>query len=310
MTKFEFKAADFIPFKDREEVQRVNKMTREEYTQHKNPDFKINIVDNDMTGTIMAADMFKTIVQAREEGRNAVMIIPNPSPIYRHLAWLINRFRVDCSHVYTFNMDEWANEDGIICDESYPQSFIRSTKKFLLNEIDPELRMPEENLIYPTNENIDHYYELMEDLGGADVCYSGPGWTGHLAFIEPDVPEFSSDLDTFMSQRARVTTLHPLTVAQNSLHGCFGCSGSLTEVPPMAATIGPYEVSKARRRIEIHGLTTAGTHVTWQRQISRLVLHGPVTPQVPSSILQIFGADVYVTEELAKPIEPDWLFQY
>jgi len=24
---------------------------------------------------------------------------------------------------------------------------------------------------------------MITDLGGADICYSGPGWTGHLAFI-------------------------------------------------------------------------------------------------------------------------------
>ena len=28
--------------------------------------------------------------------------------------------------------------------------------------------------------------QVVSDLGGADMCYSGPGWTGHVAFVEPD----------------------------------------------------------------------------------------------------------------------------
>jgi len=31
---------------------------------------------------------------------------------------------------------------------------------------------------------------MIEDAGGADICYSGPGWTGHVAFVDPDAPEF------------------------------------------------------------------------------------------------------------------------
>lgn len=313
MTKknFTFEPASFVPFKDKEVLERVRTLTGEDYLKHENPEFKINIVPDDLLNTIMLTDMLATIIEAKEEGRNAVMIIPNPSPNYKELAWMINKLRIDCKHVITFNMDEWADENGNIADESYRQSFIYSTKKYLLNNIDPELRMPEENIIYPTNENIDRYSDMIEEAGGADVCYSGPGWSGHLGFIDPDVPEFATDsVEEFMEMGARIATLHPLTIAQNSLHGCFGASGDIANVPPKSATIGPKDVANAKRRIEMHSITTAGTFVAWQRMISRLVLHGPVTPQVPSSILQLTGADVYVTETIAAPVEPDSEFQY
>lgn len=308
--EFSFSPAPFIPFADQAEIKRVKALTAEEYLKHENPDFQIHIVDNDMLQTIFVTDIFHTILRAGQEGRKAVLILPNPSPSYRHLAHLINRFRIDCKHVITFNMDEWADEDGRIAGESYPQSFIRSTKEFLYGNIDPELRMPESQLMYPTTQNIASYSDMIADAGGADVCYSGPGWSGHLAFIEPDVPEFAGDLESFMKMGARVTSLHPLTIAQNSLHGCFGASGDVANVPPKAATIGPLDVAGAKRRVEMHGITTAGTRVAWQRLMSRLVLHGPVTPQVPSSILQKLGAEVYVTKMLAEPIEPDFVFQY
>ena len=102
---------------------------------------------------------------------------------------------------------------------------------------------------------------------------------------------------------ARVVTLHPLTVAQNSLHGVFGQSGYIADVPPKAATIGPVDVKNARERIEVHALLTNNTFSSWQRMTSRLVLHGPVTPLIPSSMLQLMKTQVYVSEEIAAPFE-------
>jgi 6-phosphogluconolactonase/glucosamine-6-phosphate isomerase/deaminase len=147
--------------------------------------------------------------------------------------------------------------------------------------------------------------------GGADVCYSGPGWTGHLAFIEPCVPEFDAkSLDEFLEMGARVVTLHPMTIMQNSLHGVFGQSGNVAGVPPKAATIGPLDVKNARTRIEFHSLVTSGSQMAWQRLISKLVLHGPVTPLVPSSILQLWKTFVYVSDSIAQPIGCDELIGY
>lgn len=307
---FNFAPASWIPFADRAEIARVQALTPEEFVSHPNADVRISVLPDELMGPRFVADMVGGIAQARAEGRRHVIIAPNPNPAYRLVARLINALRLDCSHVTTFNMDEWADEDGHVADESYPQSFIRATKKFWLNEIDPDLRPPESQVVAPTTATIDHYSDLIEEAGGADVCYSGPGWTGHLAFIEPGVPEWSEDLEEFLTQGARITSLHPLTIAQNSLHGSFGASGDIANVPPKAATVGPLDVARCRRRVDTHGITTAGSRVTWQRAISRLVLHGPVTPRVPSSILQRLGAEVFVSESLASPITPDFEFQY
>jgi len=98
----------------------------------------------------------------------------------------------------------------------------------------------------------------------------------------------------------------PLTICQNSLHGCFGMSGDLTAVPPKAATIGPAELAGAKHRIDLHGITIDGSFASWQRLTTRLCLHGPVTPLVPGSILQKLGAEVWVSELAAADIEPRW----
>ena len=139
------------------------------------------------------------------------------------------------------------------------------------------------------------------------MCYSGPGWTGHLAFIEPTAPEFAAgSLEEWKQMSARVCTLHPLTIAQNSLHGSFGSSGDLCAVPPKAATIGPAEVIGAKHRIQSHSISVGGTFSSWQRLVSRLVMHGPVTPLVPESLLQTLRTDVWVSETAAANIEPRW----
>jgi len=308
--EFTFDPAPFVPFKDKEVLERVRNIKREDIEKHPNPDFKIKVVPDDYLELIWLTDMFYRIKDAADKGNNVVMILPNPAPVYKKLAYLINKFKIDCKHVYGFAMDEWADQDGNIAPETYSRGFMNATLKYLYNEIDPELRMPRENLIGPTNENAKDYSKLIADKGGADICYSGPGWAGHLGFIDPDTPEFAGDLEEFKKMGARLVTLHPLTIAQNSLHGSFGMSGDIANVPPKAFTIGPADVIAAKNRIEMHGITTAGTFVSWQRMISRLVLHGPVTPQVPSSILQTLRTDVYVTETIAANIEPQGDLQY
>jgi 6-phosphogluconolactonase/glucosamine-6-phosphate isomerase/deaminase len=302
---FNFSPAPWVPFQDKAVLDKVRRMRREDMEKHDNPAFKIKIVP-DVT-SLWIADMILRIRESDDKDQKVVMLMPNPAPtVYETVAELINRFRINCRNVYTFNLDEWANENGEVAPETYPAGFNHSFLKSFYGKIDPELRMKRENCCAPTTENINDYSKLIADCGdgGADICYSGPGWAGHIAFVDPDTPEFASnDLDAFLKLDARIVTLHPLTIAQNSLHGCFGCSGDIANVPPKAATIGPADVVRSKNRLEMHALTTMGTFSSWQRLISRLVLYGPVTPQVPSSILQLLPTTVYVSESIAEPIE-------
>ena len=310
MTDFSYNPSKWVPFRDKEAIEKVRNIKREDLEKHPNPDYKIRVVEDSMVEHIFVTDMFYRIKKAAEEKKNCVLILPNPNHDYIKVAHMINTFKVDCKHLYTFNMDEYADDDGNIAPESYPQGFLRSTKNYFYKEIDPDLRPPEDQIIGPTNKNIDNYAKMMEDLGGPDACYSGPGWTGHLAFIEPDAPEFDAPLDEWKTLGARIVTLSPFTIAQNSLHGSFGMSGDMAMVPPKAATIGPKEALMAKYRMDTHALATAGTAVSWQRLITRLCLHGPVTPKVPTSILQTVPTDVIVSETAAMDIEPNWKLGY
>jgi len=303
---FEFRPAKCVPFRDHKVIERVRRIKKEQLTKHSNSDFKIRIVKDSRIESMWLNDLFERIKAAAEAERRLVMILPNPWPAYRRLAAMINRHRVNCRRLYTFNMDEYANERGEIAPETWEFGFMHAFKKYFYANLDSRLRPPEKQIQGPTNRNIKHYGKMIADLGGADICYSGPGWTGHLAFIEPDAPEFAGSLAQWKKMGPRVCTLSPFTIAQNSLHGSFGMSGNLAAVPPKAATIGPAEVIAAKHRIDMHGITVDGSFASWQRFTTRLVLHGPVTPRVPESILQTLRTDVWVSESIAENIEPRW----
>jgi len=306
MAKFTYKPSQWVPFRDVKAIERCRRIKRSQIEKHPNKDFRIRVVPDEDVAFLWFGDIVGRILRARDERRKLVMILPNPWPGYRHVARLLNEARIDCRHVHAFAMDEYADQDGRIAPASWQWGFVHAMRKFFWAEIDPALRPPRRQFVGFTNANLKDYGRMIADLGGADVVYSGPGWTGHLAFIEPDAPEFDLPLRQWKKCGPRIVTLSPFTLAQNSLHGCFGYSGDLAAVPPKAATIGPAEVIAARSRLDFHSITVHGTATSWQRLTTRLCLHGPVTPRIPESILQTLRTDVYVSETAAMDIEPTW----
>ena len=304
MEEFVFEPAEFVPFKDRKVLEKARSVHGKDLEKYSNDKMTIKVIKN--PHPIIIADIFTRIKMSDDLDKKQVLILGNPEPeTYIPVAQLINYHKVNCRNVFIFAMDEWADQDGNIAPESYKAGFARSMLEYLVYQIDEKLRMPLDNVFYPTNKNIGDYSKMITEVGqgGADVCYSSPGWAGHIAFVDP-TPEFlTEDIDEYLKQDARIVTLHPLTVCQNSLHGVFGQSGDIANVPPKAATIGPADVARSRERIELHALQTMGTFVSWQRMISRLILLGPVTPYIPSSIFQILKTQVYVSEEIAAPFD-------
>lgn len=307
MSKFTFRPSHWVPFRDLKEIERVRKIKTKDLARHKNPDFQIRILPAADIEMLWVADMVTRLKQSAVTGEKVVMILPNPCPTYRHVATLVNQLKISCKYLVAFAMDEYANEKGEIAPATWPYGFTYAMKKYFWSRIDPELRPKESNFVGFTNKNIKDYGKLIEDAGDADICYSGPGWTGHLAFIEPDAPEFKAkSLKEWMKMGPRVCTLSPFTLAQNSMHGSFGMSGDLAAVPPKAATIGPAQVIASRHRIDVSAITVHGTTTAWQRMIARLCLHGPVTPLLPTSIHQLLRTDSYVSDVIAQNIEADW----
>ncbi len=310
MSSFTYSPSHHVPFRDTEVLARCRRITRADFLNHPNQDLDLRVVPDEDAGFLFLLDVFYRIKEAMEAGRRLVMILPQPWPMYEKVAWMINRSRIDCRNLYTFNMDEYANEHGRIAPADWPLGFTYALKKFFYSKIDPNLRPAENQMVGLTDENLNDYGRMIDDLGGADICYSGPGWTGHLAFVEPDAPEVPQDLEEFTAMGPRIVTLSPFTLAQNSLHGCFGASGDIAAVPPKAATIGPAQFLGAKQRMGMYAITIAGTFSSWQRLVARLALFGPITPRVPDSIIQMKPSTVLVSESIAAPITSDWTRGY
>jgi 6-phosphogluconolactonase/glucosamine-6-phosphate isomerase/deaminase len=299
---FRYSPSLHVPFRDKAVLERMREIGRADFENHPNPNLTVH-VDASFD---MALDIFFRIKEASEAGRRLVLILPQPWPLYEKVATLLNRCRIDCRNLYTFNMDEYADEYGSVAPESWPYGFTHALKKYFYAKLDPALRPPENQMIGLTNENLADYGQRITDLGGADVCYMGPGWTGHVAFVEPDAPETPQDLEAFKQMGPGIVTLSPFTLAQNSLHGAFGAAGDLAAVPPKAATIGPAQVLEAKHRIGFYLIGVHGTTTSWQKMIARLCLFGPITPRVPDSIIQLKPSEVYVSAAIAEKITVDW----
>lgn len=255
--------------------------------------------------------MVKRIVDSDRYDKQVVMIMCNPNPTYRKVAYMLHELNVNCRNVKFYMMDEWADEDGNIAPLSYKPGFGYAFEKFMVSQI-MDLGFKRENFIYHSNEITPVYSKMLQDDGEADIVYSGPGWPGHLAFIDPVEDWFMPTMEEYLQQGAKVAHLHPLTIAQNSLHGGFGCSGDISRVPPMGAMMGPRDAMMAKNVLDMHGITTAGSHVAWQRLTSRLCIFGEPDQHVPASILQLRDKPTHMimSENIAATIEDDEFFQY
>ncbi len=289
---FQFALSDFISFRDRKACEAARNIPRSKITEHANPDFNIRIIDSkDEFYFQFALDIVRRLKHSDEANERLVGIFPvGPMPQYDYAVELINRFQISCRNLHCFNMDEYADQDGNTAPETWAGSFKKSMMENFFGRIDEHLRPPAGQIYFPTRENITSYGTMIEDLGGADVCYGGIGWGGHIAFWEPQLgDEFGDDLAAYTKAGPRLVELHPMTIMQNALHSF---SGDWSYVPPKAYTIGPAQIVGAKERMFwLDGYLGGG--VSWQRFIARLVAHGPVSTYVPGSILQTCGPTTY-----------------
>lgn len=300
--EFQYGLSDFIPFKDVKECERVRKIKKGDITKHHNPDFKIKVIEDPNQFYIeFALDLVSRIKKSAEMNDKLVLILPvGPVPQFEIAARLINEFNLSMKNVHTFNMDEYADENGNTAPIDWPGSFQKAMWENFFNKIKPELRPDSKNIHFPTKDALPDYGKMIEDLGGADCCYGGVGWCGHIAFWEAHLGfEFGNDLEAYKKQGPRCVELHPMTIMQNALHSF---SGDWSWVPPKANTIGPAQIVGAKdRSFWLDGYLGGG--VSWQRFIARLAAHGPVNTLVPASLLQTVPGTYTILGGVADNVE-------
>ncbi|RLE28331.1 glucosamine-6-phosphate deaminase, partial [Candidatus Acetothermia bacterium] len=110
------------------------------------------------------------------------------------------------------------------------------------------------------------YEELIREAGGIDLAVLGLGGNGHIAFNEPGTP-FES-------------TIHVAELSQETREAEAAAFGGVDRVPEKAITMGIRTVMNAR---EIF-LLVSGEE---KAEVLSRALTGPITPEVPASVLQL-----------------------
>src|ERR1043166_7240462 len=183
---FTYSLSKFIPFRDEKACARVRAITKGDLTRHPNKKFRIEIIEDKVQFySRFAIDIVTRIQQTAEAGKKCVLILPvGPVPQYRIASEMINRQKISCKHLVTFNMDEYANDQGETAPADWIGSFATSMRQSFFAKIDAALPPPDKKIHFPTHKIIGDYWKMIEDGGGADCCYGGIGWCGHIAFWE------------------------------------------------------------------------------------------------------------------------------
>ena len=304
---FKFKPASWLPGKHLtiEELERLRNLKREDLEYTNENGYSVKLVRN--PGLCVMMDMFYRIMMSDINDTKLTMICPNPWAIrYVSLVEMINKFGISMRNVHAFAMDEFADEDGNVCPNTYAPGLGYSFMNNFYGRIREDLRpdVSQWHTFNNDNKQTGVYSRMIEDCGegGADVIYSATGWPGHIAFIDPDTEEFKADsLEEFIILKSRLVTQNPMSTCENSLFNQVGKAGDVWAVPPRAVTIGPSDVVKARERVVVHdALNSNGS--SWQKMISRIENYGPISKDCPSSIVRLGKGTCYVLEGLSKPI--------
>ncbi|REK08983.1 MAG: glucosamine-6-phosphate isomerase [Planctomycetota bacterium] len=171
------------------------------------------------------------------------------------VARLVNELNLDLRHAHFWGMDEWV-VDGTAVAEDHPLSFARADRELCFDRIRPELRMPAENLHFPSLPPDD--YVRSYDRARCVIMQGGQGEVKHWAFNDPlrrtgkhqDAPPSPEE---YRKLGTRLVELHPMTIIQNAR---TSGGGVVTGVPTHAVTVGPWETWKAEKVSIWH----AGSH--------------------------------------------------
>ena len=220
----------------------------------------------------LAADMIAKQIQQKQNALIGLATGSSPIGTYQNLIAMNHEGQLDFSHVRTVNLDEYVGLSKE-CDQSY-SLFMR---KQLFNHINISL----ENTHIPNGMACDldaectRYDQLISNMGGIDLQLLGIGHDGHIGFNEP--------ADSF-STGTNCVTLTETTRKANSRF-----FSGIENVPTQAITMGIREIMQAKSIVVV---VSGGDKL----EILKQAIHGPVTPRVPASILQLHHNCTIITD--------------
>lgn len=186
-----------------------------------------------------------------------------PIGTYDRLTEMYNEGDLDFSAVTSVNLDEYIGLDGEN-DQSY--------RWFMNHHLFDRVNINKEQTFVPGGKVSDldaeaaAYDARIKALGGIDLQLLGIGLDGHIGFNEPD---------TCFTGETHVVKLHPSTIEANARF-----FSDISEVPTEAITMGMEAIMQAKKVL----LVANGPK---KKEILEKAFFGPITPEVPASILQL-----------------------
>ena len=197
-----------------------------------------------------------------------------PLGLYAELVRLNKEGKISFKDASSFNLDEYVGLDG-----THDQSYRYFMDHNLFDHIDIDKSRTRVPSGIDTSDPAAYDKEIAA-AGGVDLQLLGIGNNGHIGFNEPGTP-FGS-----------LTHIVELTESTREANKRF--FASIDEVPTHAVTMGVKTVMQARSII----LMAIGPA---KAPIMKEMLQGPVTEQVPASVLQLHpDVTVYMDFEAAK----------
>ena len=84
--------------------------------------------------TFMGHEIAMQIRLAKQRNEKVAFILPvGPMGMYKWAVYFLKEWNVSCSHVYTFNMDEWADAEGNTLAPDNPGAFQYAMEQALFN---------------------------------------------------------------------------------------------------------------------------------------------------------------------------------
>jgi len=170
---------------------------------------------------------------------------------------------VDFSKVSSINLDEYVGLDGSN-DQSY--RYFMNTNLFTKINIDLSKTNVPNGCAADLKKECEAYDALIAQSGGIDLQLLGIGLDGHIGFNEPD---------KYFEKATHEVDLDPSTIEANARF-----FESEADVPRKAVTMGMGGIMSAKKVL----LIANGAN---KKEIIEKAFFGPITPEVPASILQL-----------------------
>ncbi len=198
-----------------------------------------------------------------------------PIGTYDQLVEWYNKGDLDFSEVMTVNLDEYKG-----LPRTNDQSYYYFMHQHLFDRvnIDPDRTNVPNGMEPDAEKECGRYEELIRSLGGVDLQLLGLGHNGHIGFNEPG--------EAFEKET------HCVDLTESTIEANKRFFASADDVPKQAYTMGIKTIMQAKKiLIVVNGENKA--------DIVERAFFGPVTPEVPASILQLHNDVTLVGDEAA-----------